>query len=84
MTDVRETFGADPRVTGRGKEAHKMNATAIKLVITLWHDDQPENPNDCDGWKAYSFSPRHENHANPCDIGFDEDDDGYNVPGADL
>ena len=83
MTDERETFGDDPRVTGRGKEAHKMNATAIKLIINIWHDDNPEDPNECDGWKAYSFSRRHGNYKDPESI-CDEDEDGESIPDKEL
>jgi len=60
-----------------------MNATAIKLIIKLWHDDCPEDPNGDDGWKAYSFSNRHNNYKDPESI-FEEDDDGTYGPDADL
>lgn len=50
-----------------------MNATAIKLIIKLWHDDMPESPCDTDGWKAYSFSTRHANFKDPDE--FEEDED---------
>ena len=40
-----------------------MDATALKLVVTFWHDDcQEEDPCDNDGWKMYSFSQRHHNY----------------------
>lgn len=62
-----------------------MNATAIKLVIKFWHDDQPENPCDEDGWKVYSFSQNHASHKEPEDVGFDYDDEkGSHVPDAEL
>jgi len=61
-----------------------MNATAIRLIINLWHDDCPDSPNDYDGWKAYSFSRRHGNNADPLDIGFERNDDYDIVPGEDL
>lgn len=61
-----------------------MNATAFKLLISIWQDDQAENPSDWDGWKAYSFSRRHGNHADPEDIGFEEDDEGAIVPSDEL
>lgn len=61
-----------------------MNATAIKLVIKFWHDDQPIDPNEWDGWKAYSFSRRHGNSVEPYDVGFEDDDDGNLEPNKDL
>jgi len=62
-----------------------MNATAIKLVIKLWHDDiTMENPCEYDGWKVYSFSDRHTNHKSPEKIGFDYDDDDNFGPDEDL
>jgi len=60
-----------------------MNTTAIKLIVNLWHDDMPEDPNEMDGWSAYSFSRRHGNYKNPEDIS-DEDEDGNGVPDAEL
>ena len=61
-----------------------MNATAIKLLIKFWHDDQADSPCEEDGWKSYSFSTRHSNHASPYNVGFEEDDDGNDVPDKDL
>lgn len=62
-----------------------MNATALKLIVKFWHDDMAESPNDYDGWKAYSFSTRHSNHADPDDVGFEYDDDKEClIPGKDL
>jgi hypothetical protein len=60
-----------------------MSATAIKLIIKLWHDDCPEEPGACDDWKAYSFSTRHSNYRDPESI-FEEDDDGNYGPDEEL
>jgi hypothetical protein len=49
-----------------------MNATAIKLVVRLWHDDCPMDPTEYD-WKVYSFSHRHSNFKHPDDFRDDED-----------
>ena len=51
-----------------------MNATAIKLVVKLSHDDCPESPCDTDGWKVYSFSNRHSNFKHPDEF---EDDEAF-------
>ena len=49
-----------------------MNATTIKLVIKLWHDDMPCDP--CEyGWKVHSFSHRHANFTHPGDFDGDEE-----------
>ncbi len=48
-----------------------MDATAIKLVINFWHDEEAEDPCDTDGWKVYSFSTKHSNYMRPGDV---EDD----------
>jgi len=48
-------------------------AEAIKLVIKFWHDDQPEDPCEYDGWKAYSFNTRHTNYRDPDE--FDEENE---------
>lgn len=62
-----------------------MNATAIKLIINLWHDDMADDPCDYDGWKVHSFGRRHSNRVEPEDIGFEYDyDKECHVPDADL
>lgn len=61
-----------------------MNATAIRLIVKLWHDDCPDDPTEYDGWKVYSFSSRHSNGVKPEDVGFEHDDDWNLVPGDDL
>ncbi len=38
---------------------------AKPIVITIWHDDCPEDPSTEDGWTPYSFSTRHANHQHP-------------------
>jgi len=45
----------------------------IKLVVTLSHDDFPDNPAECDGWKLHSFSHRHASFKHPDHFDVDED-----------
>lgn len=33
--------------------------------IYIANDDSPENPSDNDGWKVFSFNPRHASYQNP-------------------
>lgn len=62
-----------------------MNATAIKLIINLWHDDMADDPTEYDGWKVHSFGRRHHNNVKPEDVGFEYDyDKECHVPDADL
>jgi len=39
-----------------------------KIVITIGHDHDAENPCDTDGWKVYSFNRRHANYKSPNDF----------------
>jgi hypothetical protein len=61
-----------------------MESTAIKLIVKIWHEDMAEDPCDMDGWKVHSFGRRHYNHKEPDEVGFELNDDGDLVPGAEL
>lgn len=50
-----------------------MNKTALKLIVTFWHDEHPQDPREED-WNVYSFNHRHENYKHPDEF---EDDEAF-------
>jgi hypothetical protein len=60
-------------VTGTEPKEANMNATAIKLVINIWHDEMPCDP--CEyGWKVHSFNRRHANFMHPDNFEYDNEE----------
>jgi hypothetical protein len=43
------------------------------LVVQVSHDDSPEDPNESDGWRLYSFSNRHGSFKDPDEFADDDE-----------
>jgi|GEM_PF-3289349 len=46
-----------------------------KIIITIDHDHDVDDPGDYDGWSVHSFSTQHSNYKDPADLGLDADGD---------